>query len=226
MAIMDCPIRLPFLLGSQPPGLARQSMQEEAKLGRMPFSVDSSASARVPDGLLSNEPVKVNIFKSLQSGSEDSGEETDMTASSFPSMQPAKVQGKWDDASSMTEGTVTELSSIGSGLHYTGRCRPCQWVWSETGCVHGAQCSYCHFRHDSNFKETRPCKGKRAYYRKLIARIAEMRGQTLVDNKKPPRFDSMADCLPSPNMVPLPAMWRPPVAVPLGPPPGLGFESE
>eukprot|EP00443_Scrippsiella_acuminata_P024271 CAMPEP_0115205998 /NCGR_PEP_ID=MMETSP0270-20121206/19976_1 /TAXON_ID=71861 /ORGANISM="Scrippsiella trochoidea, Strain CCMP3099" /LENGTH=226 /DNA_ID=CAMNT_0002619551 /DNA_START=77 /DNA_END=757 /DNA_ORIENTATION=+ len=226
MAITDCPIRIPIPLDFEPPRLARQIMQEDAQLGRMLFSIDTSDSAQVPDGPLSNEPMKVNIVKSLQSRSEDSGEETNMTTTAFPSMQPAKIQGKREVASPMTEGTVSELSSIGSGLHHLGRCRPCQWVWSESGCVHGAQCSYCHFRHDSSIKETRPCKGKRAYYRKLIARIAEMRGQTLVDNKKPPRFDSMADCLPSPNMVPLPAMWRPPVAVPLGPPPGLGFESE
>mmetsp|Transcript_111900 Transcript_111900/g.281624 ORF Transcript_111900/g.281624 Transcript_111900/m.281624 type:complete len:221 (+) Transcript_111900:83-745(+) len=197
MAITDCPIRIPIPLDFEPPRLARQIMQEDAQLGRMFFSVDSSDSAKVRDGPMSSQPVKVNIVKSLQSGSEESGEETDMTATTFPSMLPKKVFGKWDAASPMTEDTVSELSSVGSGLHYAGRCRPCQWVWSESGCVHGAQCSYCHFRHASS--KVRPCKGRRASYRKLIRNIAASRGQTFIDNTRPVRIEPVWGAVPPPD---------------------------
>jgi len=89
---------------------------------------------------------------------------------------------------------VSELASIGSGLHHTGNCRPCKWAWSEMGCAHGATCSFCHFRHEwSDKHKRRPCKGKRTYYRKLLAKVAASRGHALPDfTESLPNFGDMA----------------------------------
>mmetsp|Transcript_7912 Transcript_7912/g.21655 ORF Transcript_7912/g.21655 Transcript_7912/m.21655 type:complete len:270 (-) Transcript_7912:101-910(-) len=116
------------------------------------------------------------------------------------------------------EEEVNELSSIGSGLHYSGRCRPCTWAWSEKGCTHGARCSFCHFRHEMSDKNLRrPCKGKRAYYRKLLGKIADSRGQTLVDNRKTSKVEPMLENEHLLALSHLQSLWLPPVP----PPPGL-----
>jgi len=39
------------------------------------------------------------------------------------------------------------LWSTGSTRHITGKCRPCHYVRSNTGCESGQSCEFCHFPH-------------------------------------------------------------------------------
>jgi len=60
--------------------------------------------------------------------------------------------------------------SAGTALHSMRKCRPCAYAWSAAGCTKGTDCIYCHERHE-NMKPSRPCKGRRQHYRKLVGRI-------------------------------------------------------
>lgn len=33
---------------------------------------------------------------------------------------------------------------MGSALHDVNECRPCAFFWKPQGCVHGADCGFCH----------------------------------------------------------------------------------
>jgi len=39
------------------------------------------------------------------------------------------------------------LWSTGSSRHACGKCRPCHYVRSNTGCENGQSCEFCHFPH-------------------------------------------------------------------------------
>mmetsp|Transcript_112889 Transcript_112889/g.282633 ORF Transcript_112889/g.282633 Transcript_112889/m.282633 type:complete len:406 (-) Transcript_112889:103-1320(-) len=66
--------------------------------------------------------------------------------------------------------------SIGSELHSMGKCRPCAFAWSESGCNMGADCIYCHQWHE-RINMQRPCKGKRMGYRKLVQNLQTALGR-------------------------------------------------
>jgi hypothetical protein len=67
------------------------------------------------------------------------------------------------------------LTSLGSVLHLTGKCKPCVEFslksdgQSSLGCRHGYRCRYCHFPHKLNRtqKRGRPSKGQRGVYREF-----------------------------------------------------------
>jgi hypothetical protein len=157
--------------------------------------------ARPPPGLTDDSPTSPESVASPPPG---------LTLDSTPSLTDSGDDG------------VNELSSIGSGLHMAGNCRPCKWAFSEMGCAHGAQCSFCHFQHDWSDKHNRrPCKGKRTHYRKLLAKVAAARGQTVLDRDEPrivrsaleEQFQSPAQpqyfpAHPVPNQMSLPELFK------------------
>jgi len=51
-----------------------------------------------------------------------------------------------------------DLSSKGSGLHFTGMCKPCAWFWKPKGCQNGKDCDHCHFCPEGALKERRKTK--------------------------------------------------------------------
>mmetsp|Transcript_95286 Transcript_95286/g.246753 ORF Transcript_95286/g.246753 Transcript_95286/m.246753 type:complete len:238 (-) Transcript_95286:34-747(-) len=59
----------------------------------------------------------------------------------------------------------------GSALHYEGRCRPCAFVRTDTGCRANESCRFCHFEHAVTRQRLRPCKGKRIRIHKLLERL-------------------------------------------------------
>jgi len=64
-----------------------------------------------------------------------------------------------------------EVWSEGSALHEQGRCRPCAFVNTPTGCKAEARCRFCHLQHTSVKRRVRPCKGKRERLRRLVERF-------------------------------------------------------
>jgi len=53
-----------------------------------------------------------------------------------------------DDQRSLEEVLAdVGLWSTGSARHVTGKCRPCHYVRSNTGCENGQSCEFCHFPH-------------------------------------------------------------------------------
>jgi len=74
----------------------------------------------------------------------------------------------------VSEHVLQGLPSLGSVLHAQGKCRPCMWVWSESGCAIGASCRYCHICRDRSDKQRcRPCKGKRMHYNKMLDKVLQ-----------------------------------------------------
>jgi len=62
------------------------------------------------------------------------------------------------------------MISLGSATHDEGRCKPCVFVNTHTGCQNGSLCEFCHLPHKRKTK-ARPCKGKRDRYRRLLLRV-------------------------------------------------------
>lgn len=60
--------------------------------------------------------------------------------------------------------------SRGSAGHEDGTCKPCLFISSPFGCVSGAECGFCHFRHNRSDKP-RPSKLKRERFKKYQAKI-------------------------------------------------------
>lgn len=57
-----------------------------------------------------------------------------------------------------------QMSSLGSINHQYVACRPCLFQHTRLGCHYWIFCDFCHYRRH----KARPCKGKRARYRRLI----------------------------------------------------------
>lgn len=84
------------------------------------------------------------------------------------------------DGSSNSElGTAQSfegLVSAGSALHDAGKCKPCLFLKSKVGCDKGVDCRFCHLHHKRS-ENPRPCKGKRDWYKKMLARSDEYGSQ-------------------------------------------------
>jgi len=51
------------------------------------------------------------------------------------------------------------LVSRGSVNHAAGTCKPCAWFYKPQGCMHGADCFYCHTCPEGEIKTRRKAKG-------------------------------------------------------------------
>eukprot|EP00931_Biecheleriopsis_adriatica_P091620 TRINITY_DN65508_c0_g1_i1.p1 TRINITY_DN65508_c0_g1~~TRINITY_DN65508_c0_g1_i1.p1 ORF type:complete len:262 (+),score=43.37 TRINITY_DN65508_c0_g1_i1:87-872(+) len=62
--------------------------------------------------------------------------------------------------------------SLGSISHHDqeAKCKPCLFLATQVGCTKGISCSFCHYSHKRK-ERSRPCKGKRDRYKKLINRM-------------------------------------------------------
>lgn len=66
------------------------------------------------------------------------------------------------------QATLTNGSwSAGAAMHAQGQCRPCHYVSTKTGCMNGADCTFCHLAHPKRVRP-RPCKSKRAKCKRLV----------------------------------------------------------
>jgi hypothetical protein len=48
---------------------------------------------------------------------------------------------------SVDASAQVELPSFGSADHHVGRCKPCHYAHTRSGCSMGKECNRCHFRH-------------------------------------------------------------------------------
>lgn len=82
-----------------------------------------------------------------------------------------------DSPTSLQSGAAGTLGSgsypsVGSAGHGLGKCRPCAFARSSSGCKFGAECSFCHLvaEHTEQVR-MRPCKGKRERFKRAMAAI-------------------------------------------------------
>merc|ERR1712129_48729 len=88
----------------------------------------------------------------------------------------------------LPKGPTGEVTSMGSVLHASGRCRPCRYIVAAKPCSMGMRCSYCHLPHESTDGDgddrdeecrveddrdegttgRRPSKAQRLRYRRLV----------------------------------------------------------
>lgn len=137
--------------------------------------------------------------------SDDDAEETQPDFSSCRDCQPKttayhdlaqhlreKFKNCDDDAlvACLPRDSAGQLTSIGSTLHQSTKCKPCRYKITSLPCADGLRCLYCHMDHslcpavgsassaqqptsDGGKPKVRPCKGKRDRYRKHVTRISE-----------------------------------------------------
>lgn len=88
-------------------------------------------------------------------------------------------------------GEDGQPESVGSALHAEGKCKPCAFHQTTSGCAMGLDCRFCHLEHKSSGKvRLRPCKGKRMRTKRMFDRL------TTQIRKDPEGFDPEAIHLP------------------------------
>jgi len=70
-------------------------------------------------------------------------------------------------------------TSVGSILHERGQCKLC--LFDGRNCPEGLFCRFCHFPHKRGKRRTKPCKGKRDSYKKLVHKISNQIDQDPVN---------------------------------------------
>jgi len=82
--------------------------------------------------------------------------------------QPAWVATRFSDRSGScgSSSQAGPSESLGAAKHDQGRCAPCHYHNSATGCKKGDSCGFCHL-HDGDHRP-RPSKGKRARAKAMI----------------------------------------------------------
>mmetsp|Transcript_103460 Transcript_103460/g.277985 ORF Transcript_103460/g.277985 Transcript_103460/m.277985 type:complete len:273 (+) Transcript_103460:147-965(+) len=63
-------------------------------------------------------------------------------------------------------------------LHDAGKCKPCLFAHTKTGCSKGDACQFCHLKHRS--RAPRPSKSTRNRYKQIVAKVKETAGNTEV----------------------------------------------
>jgi len=134
----------------------RASMLTPSKTGR-----SSSCGARGESPSSGGSSFRSAIASS-ESGDQALAHVPDSDRSSAGYVPPSSVEGA---APPLLEG----MPSVGSALHESGKCKPCLFLKGKLGCDKGAECRFCHLHHKRS-ANPRPCKGKREWYKKLIAR--------------------------------------------------------
>mmetsp|Transcript_31604 Transcript_31604/g.56742 ORF Transcript_31604/g.56742 Transcript_31604/m.56742 type:complete len:307 (+) Transcript_31604:212-1132(+) len=65
------------------------------------------------------------------------------------------------------------MAAVGSQLHDAGKCRPCAWTQSSSGCRKGAACHFCHENHETRGNRRRPCKATRSNCDRIVQMLGE-----------------------------------------------------
>lgn len=96
-----------------------------------------------------------------------------------PVVQPKQGQAfnhPGQQESRLLELGTPELPTVGSAAHSARLCKPCSFMWKESGCVNGTACTFCHLcvagerRHRR--KNLRTVRGKEKE-KKALRRVAE-----------------------------------------------------
>mmetsp|Transcript_24740 Transcript_24740/g.57475 ORF Transcript_24740/g.57475 Transcript_24740/m.57475 type:complete len:179 (-) Transcript_24740:50-586(-) len=122
-----------------------------------------SGSDSEPDTFCTPPWAKHLVFDTSDSGFDEESDDGAMTAlydEGFTPMDPILQEDCGFDPSNNTW-------SIGSERHGEGTCRPCFFSASPVGCRNGTDCRFCHMSH-RGMNRPRPCKERRARYKKLI----------------------------------------------------------
>jgi len=56
------------------------------------------------------------------------------------------------------EEDISQILSVGSGMHFAGDCKPCAWRWKTGGCANKLSCRFCHICPDGALKKRRRAK--------------------------------------------------------------------
>merc|ERR1719352_22090 len=88
---------------------------------------------------------------------EDASTEAPSSAVVSPAVSQAQLEE--DEAEDASEEVPFHLPSLGSSLHATGQCRPCNF-FGKGRCGNGTDCEFCHMPHQKR-KPTRQEKRDR-----------------------------------------------------------------
>lgn len=112
-----------------------------------------------------------------------------MTVEEFEAMHPDGKQallemmmGEEDDEEGDQDQPEEYYRSVGGLKHGTGKCKPCHYFATTTGCVNGQDCHFCHFPHTKKSRP-RPCKSKRLQCKKFISVMEDLK------TKDPAKFN-------------------------------------
>jgi hypothetical protein len=135
------------------------------------YAIEGSRQLNVERGVLKRPPTDRFVDSerpaSLQKEPEDQSDEEDEIIDSEELTEIASEEGE--------EETLQEPPqySKGSKLHDIGRCKPCHYVISRSGCFNGADCSFCHLSHPRKSRP-RPCKTKREQCKRIVDMLEEV----------------------------------------------------
>eukprot|EP00929_Paragymnodinium_shiwhaense_P116407 TRINITY_DN8591_c0_g1_i1.p1 TRINITY_DN8591_c0_g1~~TRINITY_DN8591_c0_g1_i1.p1 ORF type:complete len:220 (-),score=26.49 TRINITY_DN8591_c0_g1_i1:383-1042(-) len=71
-------------------------------------------------------------------------------------------------------GVLGPHLSLGSVFHALGECRPCAWMWKESGCSNGQSCRHCHLCPEGEARRRK--KAKRVYQKVKAAEHRRLGG--------------------------------------------------
>eukprot|EP00927_Polykrikos_kofoidii_P057561 TRINITY_DN51701_c0_g1_i1.p1 TRINITY_DN51701_c0_g1~~TRINITY_DN51701_c0_g1_i1.p1 ORF type:complete len:213 (+),score=34.61 TRINITY_DN51701_c0_g1_i1:51-641(+) len=126
---------------------------------------------------LSIEKVQSDVQRALVKSSaaaeeapldEDGGDDDDQDQDG----QDDQDDDQYQDGGNAGDRPGVGTPSVGSANHDTGGCRPCAYVTRKKGCVHAANCTFCHLEHAPNPRgRQRPCKWERRARRAALLSI-------------------------------------------------------
>lgn len=99
----------------------------------------------------------------LLKASESHGEST-----ATASVVSSESEGERDVAVAPDRLSVT---SVGSALHLSGRCKPCSWYWKASGCANGEDCLHCHMCPEDEIKRRKKTQKKAAFASKSDVKV-------------------------------------------------------
>lgn len=70
------------------------------------------------------------------------------------------------------DASAHNAPSVGSLQHNEGTCRPCVFAWTSSGCHHGVDCRFCHFKHSRN-RDNRPCRVRRKRFQRRLESVMQ-----------------------------------------------------
>jgi hypothetical protein len=85
-----------------------------------------------------------------------------------------------DEATMSNDQSTTEIVSVGTQFHDSGRCKPCLYAFTSKSCSMGQNCNFCHSPSHQKKKTQRPCKAVRNQCKRLASTMAS-HGERLPD---------------------------------------------
>lgn len=135
----------------------------QAYLHSVKFQDDSSNSCEGSRASPTSDPVERARAQRSPGGAEG-------TAAEAPA-EPNELED--EDALLQAMRQASEFWSVGSASHSKGTCKPCHYIHTKTGCMHGSECPFCHVPHTKKSRQ-KPGKSKREHCHTFFGALEEL----------------------------------------------------